>query len=474
MNMPVAEDMTVHFTSTLMALIRTALDIKIAKGGADRQQLDSELQKETLAIWPHLSQKMLDLLVPMPKASDLTVGKIYAAMMIMDYYKQSKVKKQRQQLEEQKNAPMFQRMEPSSLPQEIIANAKALPYLQQDPVPGLSGRSAYPSMSPLSPQEIFQLACMDPADDGQFQEQQSLVVTDPSSMRRSFSTIRDKRSNSSWLEEFSMERSSENTYKSRRRSYHSSLRLSAHRLNSDSGHKSDTHRSGGRERGRSKERKHLLSPDVSRCNSEERGTQGDWESPERRQSRSPSEGRSQTPNRQGTGSLSESSIPSISDSSTPRRSRRQLPPVPPKPRPLLSYSSLLRHAGSISPPADGSEGGSPLTSQALESNDAGLPESSNPRQGHPSPQRYISEPYLALHEDSHASDCGEEETLTFEAAVATSLGRSNTIGSAPPLRHSWQMPNGHYRRRRRGGPGPGMTCGAVSDLLSDTEEDDKC
>lgn len=61
------------------------------------------------------------------------------------------------------------------------------------------------------------------------------VVTDSSSMRRSFSTIRDKRSNSSWLEEFSMERSSENTYKSRRRSYHSSLRLSAHRLNSDSG-----------------------------------------------------------------------------------------------------------------------------------------------------------------------------------------------------------------------------------------------
>ncbi|XP_016080077.1 PREDICTED: voltage-dependent R-type calcium channel subunit alpha-1E [Miniopterus natalensis] len=235
MNMPVAEDMTVHFTSTLMALIRTALDIKIAKGGADRQQLDSELQKETLAIWPHLSQKMLDLLVPMPKASDLTVGKIYAAMMIMDYYKQSKVKKQRQQLEEQKNAPMFQRMEPSSLPQEIIANAKALPYLQQDPVPGLSGRSGYPSMSPLSPQEIFQLACMDPPDDAQYQEQQSLVVTDPSSMRRSFSTIRDKRSNSSWLEEFSMERSSENTYKSRRRSYHSSLRLSAHRLNSDSG-----------------------------------------------------------------------------------------------------------------------------------------------------------------------------------------------------------------------------------------------
>uniref|UniRef100_A0A8C3RJK1 Voltage-dependent R-type calcium channel subunit alpha n=1 Tax=Cyanoderma ruficeps TaxID=181631 RepID=A0A8C3RJK1_9PASS len=297
MNMPVAEDMTVHFTSTLMALIRTALDIKIAKGGADWQQLDSELQKEILTIWPHLSQKMLDLLVPMPKTSDLTVGKIYAAMMIMDYYKQSKAKKQRQQLEEQKNAPMFQRMEPSSLPQEIISNAKALPYLQQDTLSGLSSRGGFPSLSPLSPQEIFQLACMDPAQE-QYQEHQSLVVTDTSSMRRSFSTIRDKRPNSSWLDEFSMERSSDNTYKSRRRSYHSSLQLSARRLNADSGHRSEGHRSG-RERGRSKERKHLLSPDISRCNSEERSPQAQEESPERRrESRSPSEGRSQTPSRQ--------------------------------------------------------------------------------------------------------------------------------------------------------------------------------
>uniref|UniRef100_A0A8C8BSB0 Voltage-dependent R-type calcium channel subunit alpha n=1 Tax=Otus sunia TaxID=257818 RepID=A0A8C8BSB0_9STRI len=477
MNMPVAEDMTVHFTSTLMALIRTALDIKIAKGGADWQQLDSELQKEILTIWPHLSQKMLDLLVPMPKTSDLTVGKIYAAMMIMDYYKQSKAKKQRQQLEEQKNAPMFQRMEPSSLPQEIISNAKALPYLQQDTLSGLSSRSGFPSLSPLSPQEIFQLACMDPAH-GQFQEHQSLVVTDTSSMRRSFSTIRDKRTNSSWLDEFSMERSSDNTYKSRRRSYHSSLQLSARRLNADSGHRSDGHRSGGRERGRSKERKHLLSPDISRCNSEERSPQAHDESPERRrESRSPSEGRSQTPNRQGTGSLSESSIPSISDTSTPRRGRRQLPPVPPKPRPLLSYASMLRHAGDASPPPEESEGGSPLLSSTLDPNAAGLTESSSSPAGKQSrqstPQRYISEPYLALHDDSHASDCGEEETLTFEAAVATSLGRSNTIGSAPPLRHSWQMPNGHYRRRRRGA-GQGVMCGASIDVLSDTEEDDKC
>ncbi|KAF5889363.1 voltage-dependent R-type calcium channel subunit alpha-1E isoform X3, partial [Clarias magur] len=129
MNMPVDAEMTVHFTSTLMALIRTALEIKIARGGEDRGQMDIELQKEISIIWPHLSQKSLDLLVPINKASDMTIGKIYAAMMIMDYYKQNKAKKLKQQLEEQKHAPMFQRMDASSLPQEILCSAKALPFL---------------------------------------------------------------------------------------------------------------------------------------------------------------------------------------------------------------------------------------------------------------------------------------------------------------------------------------------------------
>uniref|UniRef100_A0A8C1R6V1 Voltage-dependent calcium channel type A subunit alpha-1 n=1 Tax=Cyprinus carpio TaxID=7962 RepID=A0A8C1R6V1_CYPCA len=95
MNMPVDEDMTVHFTSTLLSLIRTALEIKIARGGEDRLQLDIELQKEISVIWPHLSQKTLDLLVPINKDTDMTVGKIYASMMIMDYFKQSKAKKLR-------------------------------------------------------------------------------------------------------------------------------------------------------------------------------------------------------------------------------------------------------------------------------------------------------------------------------------------------------------------------------------------
>lgn len=37
----------------------------------------------------------------MPPATDLTVGKIYAAMMIMEYYRQSKAKKLQALREEQ-------------------------------------------------------------------------------------------------------------------------------------------------------------------------------------------------------------------------------------------------------------------------------------------------------------------------------------------------------------------------------------
>uniref|UniRef100_A0A8D2NDI9 Voltage-dependent R-type calcium channel subunit alpha n=1 Tax=Zonotrichia albicollis TaxID=44394 RepID=A0A8D2NDI9_ZONAL len=291
MNMPVAEDMTVHFTSTLMALIRTALDIKIAKGNTCATEGHSETLCR-LALSYNTSDPILFLL--MLPASDLTVGKIYAAMMIMDYYKQSKAKKQRQQLEEQVRlsqgrTEMFR--SPSLLPSPNMqpAGVKTTAQVGCGDSPGLgSARAAQlqpagegqpasseakpcfpptpafcrdylggcsqagcpppqisPSYSvaipmaggervPRVPQPCLALM-LSPAGRGCLQ-----VVTDTSSMRRSFSTIRDKRPNSSWLDEFSMERSSDNTYKSRRRSYHSSLQLSARRLNADSGEPKNT------------------------------------------------------------------------------------------------------------------------------------------------------------------------------------------------------------------------------------------
>nr|XP_014341084.1 PREDICTED: voltage-dependent R-type calcium channel subunit alpha-1E [Latimeria chalumnae] len=528
MNMPVDEDMTVHFTSTLMGLIRTALDIKIAKGGADRQQLDSELQKEILLIWPHISQRMLDLLVPIHKASDLTIGKIYAAMMIMDYYKQSKAKKQRQQLEEQKLAPMFQRMDASSLPQEIISSAKTLPYLHQNTGPGLGSLSTFVPLSPLSPQEMFQPLRLIALEKGRPEdphrnmtpepERKELkrvpyssrglsylpiethgrvssmrassmpwlaiepqVVTDAIAMRRSFSTIGDQRVNGSWLDEYSLERASpDELCKEHRRSCRSSLRLSGQHLNIDSGLRPDTHHSAEQERGRSRERKHLLSPDVSRCNSEERRQLPHHQSRERRHSRSPSEGRSQTPQRQGMDLESESPAASTSDTSTPRRGRRQLPQTPLKPRPHILYSPVVRRSMNTSPPLNGVAARTkeqPPKTAKTDQSEVSQNESSLPAQSSiggslgSTPHNYISDPFLALQGDIKCpSTTTTDGELTFEAALATSFGRSNTIGSAPPLRHSWQVPNGHFRARLSQLGSSTAAC----DLVSDTDEDDRC
>uniref|UniRef100_A0A665TW39 Calcium channel, voltage-dependent, R type, alpha 1E subunit a n=1 Tax=Echeneis naucrates TaxID=173247 RepID=A0A665TW39_ECHNA len=427
MNMPVDDDMSVHFTSTLMALIRTALEIKIARGDEDRNQMDLDLQKEIGIIWPHLSQKTLDLLVPIHKASDMTIGKIYAAMMIMDYYKQSKAKKLRQQLEEQKHAPMFQRMDASSLPQEILCNAKSLSFLRHSA--GSPGMSA-----------------------------------DNKLMKRSFSTIGDQCVNDLWQEQHSLERvSPDGTYRSRQKSYRG--RTPRPRMN----HKETS----SHERGRSKERRHLLSPDVSRCNSEERSRDP---SCERRRSRSPSEGPTRTLQRQvnATGSPAHST----SDFNTPRN-RRQLPQTPSRPRPYISYSPLVCQAhtsptpatssGGQTQPQDGPDGS---TESSWRPDREGQGSSAGQASGpsHPSPHRYISEPYLPFHEDVAGGEAGgRQETLTFETAVATSLGRANAISSAPQLRHSWQVPNGHFRKHL-----DQASPAEASKVLSDTDEDDRC
>ncbi|XP_062418306.1 LOW QUALITY PROTEIN: calcium channel, voltage-dependent, N type, alpha 1B subunit, a [Pungitius pungitius] len=97
MNMPIADDNSVHFTSTLMALIRTALEIKLASGMVAQCLSDAELRKELSTVWPSLSQKTMDLLVTPHKSNELTIGKVYAALMIFDYYKQNRSKRLQQQ-----------------------------------------------------------------------------------------------------------------------------------------------------------------------------------------------------------------------------------------------------------------------------------------------------------------------------------------------------------------------------------------
>ncbi|XP_034451583.1 calcium channel, voltage-dependent, N type, alpha 1B subunit, a isoform X6 [Hippoglossus hippoglossus] len=101
MNMPIADDNSVHFTSTLMALIRTALDIKLASGMVGQRLSDAELKKELSTVWSNLSQKTMNLLVTPHKPNELTVGKVYAALMIFDYYKQNRARRLQLQQQQQ-------------------------------------------------------------------------------------------------------------------------------------------------------------------------------------------------------------------------------------------------------------------------------------------------------------------------------------------------------------------------------------
>uniref|UniRef100_A0AAQ5X323 Voltage-dependent calcium channel alpha-1 subunit IQ domain-containing protein n=1 Tax=Amphiprion ocellaris TaxID=80972 RepID=A0AAQ5X323_AMPOC len=444
MNMPVDEDMSVHFTSTLMSLIRTALDIKIARGGEDRIALDAELQKEISIIWPYLPQKTLDLLVPINKDTDMTVGKIYASMMIMDYFKQNKAKKLRQQLEAQKSSLMFKRLDASTLPEDILSNTQPLPMMAHSAGSALT-RGGFVALSPISPQELFLQPMSSDTDAGQQQNPQVEVTS--GSIKRSASTVGDQRVNGLWQEEKSPER----VYRPRHKSYKAAVS------------RSERWQQGDGERGRSKERCHLLSPDTSRCNSEERSLQP---------SRSSSVEREHPQDKQGNSS--DSPVPSTSESSTPS-GRRPLSQTPTRSRPHISYSPLVcRTQASVGEDED--EQGSPETVRrgkpTWETQEGGAGERRSEASRHPSPpRRYPSEPFLASQEDDHSPDpSGPMETLTFEAAVACSLGRSNTISSARPrFRTGWQVPNGHFRKRLAQ-----TTSVPGCDPLSDTEEDDRC
>ncbi|KAJ8339448.1 hypothetical protein SKAU_G00362340 [Synaphobranchus kaupii] len=145
MNMPIADDNTVHFTSTLMALIRTALDIKLASGVLAQRLCDADLKRELGNVWPNLSPKTVDLLVTPHKHNELTVGKVYAALMIFDYYKENRAKRLQQQQPsggpQSKMGSLFRPMLPLTHVQDqepLLGNAKpqpTKPHPQPEPQP---------------------------------------------------------------------------------------------------------------------------------------------------------------------------------------------------------------------------------------------------------------------------------------------------------------------------------------------------
>uniref|UniRef100_A0A3Q3J762 Voltage-dependent N-type calcium channel subunit alpha n=1 Tax=Monopterus albus TaxID=43700 RepID=A0A3Q3J762_MONAL len=145
MNMPIADDNTVHFTSTLMALIRTALEIKLASGMVAQRLCDAELKKELSTVWPSLSQKTMDLLVTPHKPNELTVGKVYAALMIFDYYKQNRARRL-QLLQQQQQNPSGSQCKVGALFKPLLP----LTHMQEKDLPMMLNSVEPPSM--LQPQ----------------------------------------------------------------------------------------------------------------------------------------------------------------------------------------------------------------------------------------------------------------------------------------------------------------------------------
>ncbi|KRY10503.1 Voltage-dependent calcium channel type A subunit alpha-1 [Trichinella patagoniensis] len=91
MNMPVDEDGTVQFTTTLFALIRESLSIKMRSGTDEMDRADMELRKTLKKLWPiHAKKNLTDLAVP-PNSKlcnkKLTVGKIYAGLLLLENFR---------------------------------------------------------------------------------------------------------------------------------------------------------------------------------------------------------------------------------------------------------------------------------------------------------------------------------------------------------------------------------------------------
>ncbi|XP_055541638.1 voltage-dependent calcium channel type A subunit alpha-1-like isoform X7 [Wyeomyia smithii] len=92
MNMPLDAEGKVGFTTTLFALIRENLNIKM-RTAEEMDQADQELRQTISHIWPLQAKKMLDLLVPRKEelnTGKLSVGKIYAGLLILESWRNTK------------------------------------------------------------------------------------------------------------------------------------------------------------------------------------------------------------------------------------------------------------------------------------------------------------------------------------------------------------------------------------------------
>ncbi|XP_071552669.1 voltage-dependent calcium channel type A subunit alpha-1 isoform X2 [Panulirus ornatus] len=89
MNMPLDDEGKVHFTTTLFALIRENLCIKM-RAAEEMDQADMELRATIRKLWPLQAKKNIDFIVPPDdelRFEKLTVGKIYGGLLILENWR---------------------------------------------------------------------------------------------------------------------------------------------------------------------------------------------------------------------------------------------------------------------------------------------------------------------------------------------------------------------------------------------------
>uniref|UniRef100_A0A8C2ILP6 Voltage-dependent N-type calcium channel subunit alpha n=1 Tax=Cyprinus carpio TaxID=7962 RepID=A0A8C2ILP6_CYPCA len=424
MNMPIAEDSTVHFTSTLMALIRTALEIKLASD------------------------------------NELTVGKVYAALMIFDYYKQNRAKR----LQQQQAAPGTQ-----------VEELQITKFICRILI--IRCRLIHVS-SPSSHFFVFHMLTRFIST--------TQPIADVSPMRRSTSTLTPQRGTLTQERERAHHHHHHHHHRCQRRrdKKHKSLDRA---INEEQPPPSlPRERARERDRGRSHERKHHSSSAVERkqryYSCDRYGSHEQGHSVSAGPSRSTSPGEPHDPNRlkQGVNTAKGTSVVHTSGTSTPCRGRRQLPQTPLTPRPAVAYKTA--NSSPVQLNTAQSTGPCPTRlSRGLSEHDALLSGSTH-RQSPVPVTRIGSDPNLGpLQKDSHLSESDDfhDALSTYGTGhsprTATSIAHTSS-GVAPTStllsRSQSGVPNGyHYSLGVNAAPG---SSGRASGSYQETERDDWC
>uniref|UniRef100_A0A3Q3WH13 Voltage-dependent calcium channel alpha-1 subunit IQ domain-containing protein n=1 Tax=Mola mola TaxID=94237 RepID=A0A3Q3WH13_MOLML len=502
MNMSIADDNTVHFTSTLMALIRTALEIKLASA---QRLCDAELKKELSTVWPNLSQKTMDLLITPHKSNELTVGKVYAALMIFDYYKQNQARRLQQQQQQQQNFSGSQVKHPHTTltclhnTYEHECTKAHTHWIEQcKPVRPTSNLQKCPKVPPVQKwiygikkmyfvAECKPLSDMKPSLSVPFLPQS---VPDASLMKRSASTVAPQRPQEVNLKDYTLEKPSQD----RPHHHHHHCHHRRERDKDRDREKRQRHldtplgapgepvfdlaasKKRAHDRGRSHERKYRHSSGEKQryyscdryCSREHSHTKSATASC----ATSPSEGQ-ETSNMQGSGWVTGGPVVLISSSSTPSYGRRQLPQIPLSPRPGVAYKTansspvhFVSSQASLSPSR---------LSRGLSEHNA-LRHSSSRHL--PCPVTCISsEPFLGQgYDQALDSIYGSQRDQLDIFQDAVSLTPSPRVGHSSwtelPPQQNLGAPNG-YHFSSGGSTGPG-SCVRAARYYQEADEDEWC